>query len=238
MSFLNILFLLLCKMKNFNFITVISGLEFRRIFLEAWNVTWDSGENSLWSSWLLQSRSVAIPGPDDMTEQAWRLADAYMGLVSASRSTGWRIFRPYPKQLNLNQFLETGPQASECTDSLRYAKVQSGWRPLCKRWVKARISRMLVVMISQIHCFFSLFLDLSQFYFRNPPVLKINCLFSFSLQAHSFLHIVSLKCFSLLACFYFHVFVSMNEMWGNWVRNVSSTLTWRRNSIHCRSSSF
>ena len=97
---------------------------------------------------------------------------------------------------------------------------------------------MLVVMISQIHCFFSLFLDLSQFYFRNPPVLKINCLFSFSLQAHSFLHIVSLKCFSLLACFYFCVFVSMNEMWGNWVRNVLSTLTWRRNSIHCRSSSF
>ena len=181
MSFLNILFLLLCKMKNFNFITVISGLEFRRIFLEAWNVTWDSGENSLWSSWLLQSRSVAIPGPDDMTEQAWRLADAYMGLVSASRSTGWRIFRPYPKQLNLNQFLETGPQASECTDSLRYAKVQSGWRPLCKRWVKARISRILMAMIPSDS---PLFLLISGFFLTLhfvtfPPVLKINCLFVF-----------------------------------------------------------
>ena len=152
---------------------------------------------------------------------------------------GRRIFRLHPNQLNVNQFLEAGPQASECPYPYPGdAKLQSGWRPLCKRWVKARISRMLVVMISQIHCFFSLSLDLSQFYFRNPPVLKINCLFSFSLQAHSFLHIVSLKCFSLLACFYFHVFVSMNEMWGNWVRNVSSTLTWRRNSIHCRSSSF
>ena len=150
-----------------------------------------------------------------------------------------RIFRFHPNQLNLNQFLEAGPWASECPyPHPGDAKVQSGWRPLCKRWVKARISRMLVDMISQIHCFFSLSLDFSQFYFRTPPVLKINCLFKFSLQAHSFLHIVSLKCFSLLACFYFHVFVSMNEMWGNWVRNVLSTLTWRRNSIHCRSSSF
>ena len=32
MSFLNILFFLLCKMKNFNFISIISGHEFRRIF--------------------------------------------------------------------------------------------------------------------------------------------------------------------------------------------------------------
>ena len=109
MSFLNILFLLLCKMKNFNFITVISGLEFRRIFLEAWNVTWDSGENSLWSSWLLQSRSVAIPGPDDMTEQAWRLADAYMGLVFTSRIfQGEESLGFITNQLNLNQFLEAG----------------------------------------------------------------------------------------------------------------------------------
>ena len=144
-----------------------------------------------------------------MTVQAWRLADAYMGLVSASGSTGWGIFRLHPKQLNLNQFLETGPRVSECTDPLRYVKVQSGWKPLCKRWVKARISRMLVVMISQIHCFFSLSLDFSQLYFRTPPVLKINCLFSFSLQAHSFLLICFTQvCFFvsllLFLCFCFH----------------------------------
>ena len=134
-----------------------------------------------------------------------------MGLVSASRifqgeeSSGF-----ITNQLNLNQFLEAGPQASECPyPHPGDAKLQSGWRPLCKRWVKARISRMLVVMISQTHCFFSLSLDFSQLYFRTPPVLKINCLFSFSLQAHSFLLICSTQVFFfvsllLFSCICFH----------------------------------
>ena len=121
------------------------------------------------------------------------LQTCYEGVTMITKSfnqnlPGRRIFRLHPNQLNVNQFLEAGPQASECPYPYPGdAKLQSGWRPLCKRWVKARISRMLVVMISQIHCFFSLSLDFSQLYFRTPPVLKINCLFSFSLQAHSFL---------------------------------------------------
>ena len=134
-----------------------------------------------------------------------------MGLVSASRifqgeeSSGF-----IPKQLNLNQFLAAGPWASECPyPHPGDAKVQSGWRLLCKRWVKARISRMLGVMILQIHCFFSSSLDFSQLYFRTPPVLKINCLFNFSLQAHCFLLICFTQVFFfvtllLFLCFYFH----------------------------------
>ena len=167
--------------ENFNFITIISGLEFRRIFLEVWNVPWNSGENSLWSSWLLQSRSVAIPGSDDMTVQAWRLADAYMGLVSASGSTGWGIFRLHPKQLNLNQFLETGPQVSECTDPLsgmlRCSQdenhyVKDEWRlGYLESWW---------LWFSQIQFFHLISKFFSTLHFVTfPPVLKINCLFIF-----------------------------------------------------------
>ena len=124
--------------------------------------------------------------------------------------SGRGVFRLHPNQLNLSQFLEAGPQASECPyPHPGDAKVQSGWRPLCKRGVKARISRMLVGMISQIHCFNSSSLDFSQLYFRTPPVLKINCLFNFSLQAHSFLLICFTQVFFfvsllLFLCVYFH----------------------------------
>ena len=66
------------------------------------------------------------------------------------------------------------------------------------------------------------------------PVLKILSI-RFFLQAHSFLLLCLSQEFgkTLIACFYFCVFFfSMNEIWVSCVRNVSSALTWRRNSIH------
>ena len=58
---------------------------------------------------------------------------------------------------------------------------------------------MLVGMISQIYCFSSLSLDFSQLHFKTPPVLKINCLFNFFLQAHSFLLICFTQVFFFVA---------------------------------------
>ena len=66
-------------------------------------------DKTLWLLYFLQSRSVAIPGSDAKTVQEWSLADAYMGLVFASRIfQGEETSGFITNQLNLNQFLEAG----------------------------------------------------------------------------------------------------------------------------------
>ena len=144
-----------------------------------------------------------------MTVWDWRLADTYMGLVSTSR-----IYRErnllHPNQLNLNQFLAAGSWVSECTYPLPGdAKVWSGWRPVCKRRVKANMSRILMVMISASSLLFLLIFGFfSTLHFVTfHPVLNILSI-GFFLQAHSFLLICLSQVFgkTLIACFYFCVF--------------------------------
>ena len=97
------------------------------------------------------------------------------------------------------------------------------------------MSRILMVMISAGSLLFLLIFGFfSTLHFVTfHPVLKILSI-GFFLQAHSFLLICLSQAFgkTLIACFYFCVFVPMNEIWGSCVRNVSSTLRWRRNSTH------
>ena len=105
---------------------------------------------------------------------------------------------------------------------------------MCKRGVKPNISRILMVMISAGSLLFLLsfgfFSTLHIVSFH--PVLKI-LFIHFFVQAHSFLLICLSQAFGkTLITFCFCVFFPMNEIWGSWVRNVSSALTWRRNSTH------
>ena len=145
-----------------------------------------------------------------MTVREWRLADTYMGLVSASR-----IYRErnllHPNQLNLNQFLEAGSWVTECSYSLPGdAKVWSGWRPVCKRRMKASMSGILMIMISAVSLLFLLvFGFFSTLHFVTVhPVLKILSI-RFFLQAHSFLLLCLSQEFgkTLIACFYLCVCV-------------------------------
>ena len=85
----------------------------------------------------------------------------------------------------------------------------------------------------QAHCFSSFGFFSTVHFVTFHPVLKIPSI-GFLLQARSFLLICLTQAFgkTLIVCFYFCVFVPMNEIWGSCVRNVSSTLRCRRNSIH------
>ena len=59
--------------------------------------------------------------------QEWRLADAYMGLVSASRLFQGEESSGSTQSVEPNQFWEAGPPASECPyPHPGDAKVQSG----------------------------------------------------------------------------------------------------------------
>ena len=112
---------------------------------------------------------------------------------------------------------------------------------MCKRRMKASMSGILMIMISAVSLLFLLvFGFFSTLHFVTVhPVLKILSI-CFFLQAHSFLLLCLSQEFgkTLIACFYLCVcvcvcvFPPMNEIWGSCVRNVSSALMWRRNSIH------
>ena len=97
------------------------------------------------------------------------------------------------------------------------------------------MSGILMVMISAGSLLFLLIFGFfSTLHFVTfHPVLKILSI-RFFLQAHSFLLICLSQEFgkTLIACFYFCVFPPMNEIWASCVRNFSSALTRRRNSIH------
>ena len=105
---------------------------------------------------------------------------------------------------------------------------------MCKRRVKASMSGILMIMISAVSLLFLLvFGFFSTLHFVTVhPVLKILSI-RFFLQAHSFLLLCLSDSLFLFVCVCVCVFFPpMNEIWGSCVRNVSSSLMWRSNSIH------